>query len=191
MTGRSAGTVLETERLLMRPWTEADLPILSGHATDPVLMHHFGRAELVDDSVERLERMQRFDRELGYAFKAVVRKADGAIIGNCGLKPITLAPEVLPHARPDDIEIGWLFRQDVWGQGYAREAATAALDWGLSLGPRVIAITAYSNEASWGLMRRLGMVHMPEWDFDYPDVAEGHFARASLVHGKSAQGKSR
>lgn len=181
----TTGATLETERLILRPWTEADLPTLSRFCTDPVLMHHFGRAELLDDSVERLERMQRFDRELGYAFKAVVRRADGAIIGNCGLKPITLAPEVLPRARADDIEIGWLFRQDCWGQGYAREAASAVLDWGLSLSPRVIAITAWSNKASWGLMRRLGMSHLPEWDFDHPDVAEGHFARASLVHGKS------
>lgn len=181
----TTGQVLETGRLLMRPWTQEDLPVLSHFCTDPVLMRHFGRAEIVDDSVERLARMQRFDAELGYAFKAVERKADGAIIGNCGLKPITLAPEVLPLAQPDDIEIGWLFRQDIWGQGYAREAATAALDWGLSLSPRVIAITAYSNEASWGLMRRLGMEHLPDWDFDYPEVAEGHFARASLVHAKS------
>ncbi len=181
----TTGLVLETERLVMRPWTEADLPVLSAIAMNPVLMRHFGKAELVDDSVERLERMQRFDRELGYAFKAVVRRADGAIIGNCGLKPITLPPEVLPHARPDDIEIGWLFREDCWGQGYAREAATAAMEWGLSLRPRVIAITAYSNEASWGLMRRLGMVHLPEWDFEDPDAAEGHFAKASLVHGKT------
>ena len=178
------GAVLETERLILRPWTEADLPVLAGFSLDPVLMRHFGKAELLDDSRERFERMQAFDRELGYAFKAVVRKADGAIIGNCGLKPITLQPDVLPLARADDIETGWLFRQDCWGQGYALEAATAVLDWGLSLSPRVIAITAKSNAPSWGLMRRLGMAHMPEWDFDYPDVAEGHFARASLVYGK-------
>ena len=180
----SEGLILETERMILRPWTEADRPVLAGFSMDPVLMHHFGKAELVDDSVERLQRNQRFDRELGFTFKAVVRKADGAIIGNCGLKPITLAPDVLPLARADDIEIGWLFLQSCWGQGYAREAATAALAWGLSLAPRVIAITARSNEPSWGLMRRLGMAHMPEWDFDYPEVAEGHFARPSVVYGK-------
>lgn len=180
----SEGRLLETERLILRPWTEADLPILSAIQLDPVLMHHFGKAELVDDSMERLERNQRFDRELGYTFKAVVRKADGKLIGNCGLKPITLAPEVLPLARADDIEIGWLFLQSCWGQGYAREAASAVLEWGLSLAPRVVAITARSNAPSWGLMQRLGMVHMPAWDFDYPDVAEGHFARPSVVYGK-------
>jgi RimJ/RimL family protein N-acetyltransferase len=38
--------VIETERLILRPWEQADLPILASFSTDPVLMHHFGRAEL-------------------------------------------------------------------------------------------------------------------------------------------------
>ncbi len=180
----SEGLVLETERLILRPWTVADLPVLSAFQLDPVLMHHFGKARLVDDSAERLERNQRFDRELGFTFKAVVRKADAEVIGNCGLKPITLPPEILPLARPDDIEMGWLLRQDCWGKGYALEAATAVLDWGLSLAPRVIALTAATNVPSWGLMRRLGMAHLPEWDFIHPDVAEGHFAGPSVVYAK-------
>ncbi len=180
----SEGLILETERMILRPWTEADRPVLAGFSMDPVLMHHFGKAELVDDSAERLERNQRFDREHGFTFKAVVRKSDGAIIGNCGLKPITLPAEILPLARADDIEMGWLFRQDCWGKGYALEAATAVLEWGLSRAPRVIALTAATNAPSWGLMQRLGMRHLPAWDFVHPDVVEGHFAGPSVVYAK-------
>ena len=76
-------------------------------------------------------------------------------------------------------------RQDCWGQGYAREAATAMLEWGLTLAPRVIALTAASNEASWGLMKRLGMQHLESWDFDHPDVAAGHFALRHVVYAKA------
>ena len=50
---------------------------------------------ILERSEERLARMERFDRELGFSFKAVVRRSDGAIIGNCGLKPITLAEGLL------------------------------------------------------------------------------------------------
>lgn len=172
--------MIETERLTLRPWTQADLPILASFSTDPVLMHHFGRAELVDDSVERLERMQRNDRELGFSFRAVVRKSDGLVIGNCGLKPLTIAwPE------PTDIEIGWLFRQDCWGQGYAVEAATPMLALGLTRAPRVIAITARSNMPSQRVMQKLGMRQAPELDFDHPDVAEGHFARPHVTFVKA------
>ena len=169
--------MIETERLILRPWEEADLPILASFSTDPVLMHHFGRSALVDDSVERLERMQRFDRELGYSFRAVVRKADGLVIGNCGLKPLTIAwPE------PTDIEIGWLFRQDCWGQGYAVEAATPMLADGLRRAPRVVAFTAATNMQSRRVMQKLGMAHAPELDFDHPDVAEGHFATRHVTY---------
>ncbi len=157
--------------------------MLASFSLDPVLMHHFGKAELLDDSVERLQRMDGHWRDLGYGFMAAVRKADGEIVGNCGLKPITLAPEYLPHARPDDIEIGWLFRQDCWGKGFAFEAASAVLEWGLKLAPRAIAITAVSNAPSWGLMQRLGMQRLDGWDFEHPDVAQGHFAKPHLVYG--------
>lgn len=164
--------MIETARLILRPWTEADLPTLGRFSTDPVLMHHFGRPELADDSVERLERMQRFDRELGFSFRAVVRKTDGEVIGNCGLKPLTI-----PWPEPTDIEIGWLIRQDCWGQGYALEAATPMLADVLARAPRVVAITAKTNSASQRVMQKLGMLHWPSLDFDHPDVAQRHFAR--------------
>jgi RimJ/RimL family protein N-acetyltransferase len=173
--------MLETERLLLRPWTSDDLPVLRSFSTDPVLMHHFGRAALVDDSVERLARMQRFDRELGVSFRAVVRKADGAVIGNCGLKPLTI-----PWPHPDDIEIGWLLRQDCWGRGYAVEAAAPMLAIGLARWPRVVAITACSNMPSQRVMQRLGMTHLPALDFDHPDVADDHFARPHVTFAKEA-----
>jgi RimJ/RimL family protein N-acetyltransferase len=173
--------ILETERLRLRPWTEADLPVLGGFATNPVLMHYFGRAALLDDSVERLARMQRFDRELGFSFRAMVRKADGAIIGNVGLKPLTI-----PWPEPTDIEIGWLLAEHAWGQGYAQEAAAAVLAWGLARAPRVVAITAASNTASRRVMERIGMQHLPALDFDHPDVADGHFARPHVTYGKEA-----
>lgn len=169
--------MIETARLILRPWVEADLPILAAFSTDPVLMHHFGRPELLDDSVERLARMQRFDREHGFSFRAVVRKADGQVIGNCGLKPLTI-----PWPEPTDIEIGWLFRQDCWGQGYAVEAATPMLAQGLERAPRVIAITAATNIASQRVMQKLGMTHRESLDFDHPDVAEGHFARRHVTY---------
>jgi RimJ/RimL family protein N-acetyltransferase len=61
-------------------------------------------------------------------------------------------------------------REGAWGQGYAKEAATAALD--LAFGrfglDQVYAITLTENAPSWGLMRRLGMTARPDLDFDMP-----------------------
>jgi RimJ/RimL family protein N-acetyltransferase len=66
----NGAAVLETERLRLRPWREADLPVLRAIAMDPVLMAHFGRPALVDDTDARFERMQRWERERGFSFWA-------------------------------------------------------------------------------------------------------------------------
>jgi RimJ/RimL family protein N-acetyltransferase len=58
----------------------------------------------------------------------------------------------------DDVDLGFAFLPAYWGKGYAREAATATLahardEIGLR---RVVAITSVDNEASIGLLARLG-----------------------------------
>jgi RimJ/RimL family protein N-acetyltransferase len=170
--------MIETARLLLRPWRDAELPILEAFSRDPVIMEHFGAVRPADDTAARFGRMRDWESRLGFTFWAAVRKADGAVIGNMGLKPLTI-----PWPAADDIEIGWLLRQDAWGQGYVREGAEAILAHGLTLAPRVIAMTAATNSASWGLMRRLGMAHAPELDFDHPEVPVGRY-RPHLVYVK-------
>jgi RimJ/RimL family protein N-acetyltransferase len=80
------------------------------------------------------------------------------------------------------IEAGWRLREDAWGQGYAKEAATATLDlaFGQFEADEVIALTVEKNTASWGLMLRLGMVHRPDLDF-----GQTHWSgeeRETIVH---------
>jgi RimJ/RimL family protein N-acetyltransferase len=102
--------------------------------------------------------------DFGFTFWAVERRADGAMLGFCGLKRANA-----PGAEPihGEVEAGWRLREDAWGQGYAKEAATAALDLAFNRfdAPRVIAFTAKGNLPSQGLMTRLGMEHLPEHDY--------------------------
>ena len=57
------------------------------------------------------------------------------------------------------MEVGWRFREDAWGQGYAKEAAIATLDAAFKRfgAEGVVALTVAGNTGSWGLMERLGM----------------------------------
>ncbi len=66
-------------------------------------------------------------------------------------------------------------REDAWGQGYAKEAAIASLDLAFDRfgAPHVVALTIPANEASQGLMRRLGMTRREDMDFESADVLEG------------------
>jgi RimJ/RimL family protein N-acetyltransferase len=98
-------------------------------------------------------------------------KADGTLIGKAGLSRIETptAPTELKGA----VQVGWTLRADFWGQGYAREAAEAALALAFERVAlsRVYGQTSERNTASWGLMKRLGMarrVDLDYFDSDYP-----------------------
>ncbi|KAJ8138427.1 hypothetical protein OY671_008359, partial [Metschnikowia pulcherrima] len=71
------------------------------------------------------ERSEGYARAHGHTFGGVERKADGAISGFCGLKKCNQA-----GGPSGDFEIGWRSREDAWGQGFAREAAEAAMTAG-------------------------------------------------------------
>lgn len=172
--------MIETARLRLRSWREEDLPVMRGWRADAEIMQHFGATSSADDTDKRFQRMQLWEKTLGFTFWALERKSDGAIIGNCGLKPLTI-----PWPDADDIEIGWLLAKQAWGQGYALEAATPVLALGLTLAPRVIAMTAQTNAPSWGLMLRLGMTHEPALDFDHPEVPDGIY-KPHVVYVKEA-----
>jgi len=113
----------------------------------------------------------RISARFGHTFWIVERKADGALLGFCGLKRIN-APGAGPIT--GDFEIGWRLREDAWGEGYAKEAAIASLDLAFERfnAPYVIALTVPGNAASQGLMKRLGMIR--RGDMDYVDTRFPH-----------------
>jgi RimJ/RimL family protein N-acetyltransferase len=83
-----------------------------------------------------------------------------------------------------EIEIGWRLREDVWGRGYAREAASASLRWAWrSLQcDRIFAMTVPANRASWGLMERIAMVRRPDLDFGHPLFPANHPLHRHIVY---------
>jgi RimJ/RimL family protein N-acetyltransferase len=163
------GFAIETERLLLRDWREEDIPDFIRHTNTPAVMRWLGGVR--DDLPDIIrDRMMRWQRERGFTFWVVERKADGALLGFCGLKIADQAGSPVEGM----IEVGWRLREDAWGQGFAREAAIAAVDHAFeTLGAdRVVALTFTQNESSWGLMRRIGMTRRPELDYDDPRFPE-------------------
>jgi RimJ/RimL family protein N-acetyltransferase len=156
--------MIETERLILRGWTEADIAPFLRHTNTPAVMRWLGGVRTEADQRESIGRMMRWQEERGFTFWVVERKADGELLGFCGIKLADTAGSPIERMH----EIGWRLREDAWGQGYAKEAAIATLDFAFDrLGAeRVVAITFPPNEASWGLMERLGMTRRPELDYD-------------------------
>lgn len=158
--------MIETERLLLRDWRDGDHERFDRHINTPAVMRWLGGVRTGDELRAITDRLRRWQEERGFTFWVVERKADGELLGFCGLK-VADGPG---SSVAGEIEVGWRLREDSWGQGYAREAARAALDFAFArLGAeRVVAITVAGNEASWGLMLRLGMKRRADLDYDDP-----------------------
>jgi RimJ/RimL family protein N-acetyltransferase len=172
--------VIETERLLVRPWRDADRAPFAAMGADPEVMRYLGPLQSRADADAGIDRAIAHQAAHGFCFWAVERREDGAFVGFCGLKRVDLAATPISG----DVEIGWRLRRDAWGAGYAREAAAVVLDFGLRGAglERIVAMTNHANSRSWGLMARLGMTRRPDLDFDHPGLAAGDPLRPHIVY---------
>ena len=154
--------MIETERLTLRDWRDEDWPRFFAGTNTPEVMRWLGG--LLDDEGMAATRARVTGCAAnGFCFWVVERKSDGEILGFCGLKRADAPGSSVPGA----MEIGWRLREDAWGQGFAKEAATAALDAAFDRfgADEVVALTVIENTPSWGLMKRLGMRRREELDY--------------------------
>jgi RimJ/RimL family protein N-acetyltransferase len=167
-----SGFAIETERLILREWRPEDTEPFHRHLNTPAVMRWLGgiKSREYYDSIV-LDRFIPWQKERGFTLWAVERRADKALLGFCGLK-ISSEPGSKVNGA---IEAAWRLREDVWGQGFAKEAARAAFDFAFDslAAERVVALTVDGNKPSWGLMERLGMRRRPDLDFEGADWADG------------------
>lgn len=162
----------ETPRLVLRQWRDADRAALAALNADARVMEHYPAALARDESDALLERMRADIALRGWGNWALERKADGALLGFTGLRPVR---EDLAFAPA--IEVGWRLARHAWGEGYATEAAREALRVAFEVLelPEVVSYTAATNARSAAVMRRLGMV--ADASFGHPALPHGHRLR--------------
>ena len=141
---------LETPRLTLREWLAGDAAPHAAMCADPEVMRYMSG---VLDEAESWRRMALHAGHWalrGYGNWVLERREDGAFVGRAGF----WNPEGWPG-----LEIGWMLARPAWGNGYATEAARAALAWGWKTleCERVIALIKPDNRASLAVAERLGM----------------------------------
>lgn len=154
VAGRLAGVLIETERLQLRPLGPADLDALVAlHAAPQV--SRFTRALPRDAAREWLGRCEQEWHDRGHGLLAIYRREDGRFLGRAGLR---YWPQF------DETELGWVLHPDVWGHGYATEAASASAEWGFqTLGVSYLtAMIRPDNARSLRVADRLGMTRLRE-----------------------------
>ena len=145
--------VLRTERLLLRHMTAADAAFMLGLLNEPSYLRFIG-----DRGVRTLEAARDYIlagpvdmvHRLGFGFYVVELIETGCAVGVCGLAKRDFL---------DDIDIGYAFPPQHWGQGYAYEAASAVLahaknEFGLT---RIVATVRPDTAASIRLLEKLGL----------------------------------
>ena len=159
----------QTERLILRPWRENDLPSFAEMNADPEVMRYFLKPLTAEESRDYLESFRQRMIENGFGFWALEERSSGELAGFVGLNRPGYTLPFSPC-----VEIGWRLRKAFWGKGYAPEAATRALrvgfeEYGLE---SIVAFTALPNMPSQRVMEKLGMTR--EGEFDHPMVPEDH-----------------
>lgn len=164
------GAVIETERLILRHWQDnsSDRDVFFRLNSDPVIMRFFPARRTRAESDAQFDKVVSLVETHGYGWAAACLENTGEVVGFAGVAPVDYF--TAPFLPAD--EIGWRFVPEVWGQGFATEAAKALLDHArrdLKL-QRVVAFAVRTNEKSIAVMRRIGMTERPDLAFDHPLV---------------------
>lgn len=157
--------VLETTRLALRHLGFDDAAFIVTLLNDPAWLEHIGdrKVRTVADARGYLEKgpVAMYARE-GFGPYLVLRKADGAKLGICGL---------IKREGLDDADLGFAFLPAFRSQGYALESSAAIMAMALPAHgmKRVVAITSRANRDSIRLLERIGftferMVRLPKDD---------------------------
>ncbi len=170
--------MIETERLILRPWREADRAPFLAMSADPAVMYWLGGVPTPEAANQRFERFADGYSARGYTRWAIERSADGAFLGYAGLAPIH---DSLPVS---GIEAGWGLTRAAWGFGYAGEAAHAAVLDGFERlkFDEIIAFTTDTNLRSQAVMGRAGLLRDASRDFDHPNLPAGDPLRRHWVY---------
>ncbi|MEO7635994.1 MAG: GNAT family N-acetyltransferase [Sphingomicrobium sp.] len=153
---------LETERLILRDFTRDDLDAHAATLGDAEVMRHLSGEPLSrEDALRRLFMAVGQWPVDGIGMWAVERKADGKMVGHVGF--FDMARDMQPNLEGLP-EMGWIFDTSVHGQGIAREACEAALNWLEETrgATEVPAIISEDNVASMKLAEKLGFAREPD-----------------------------
>ncbi|HET9181884.1 MAG TPA: GNAT family N-acetyltransferase [Candidatus Angelobacter sp.] len=146
------GVILETERLLLREVEPTDTDALLQVLGDPIAMQYYPAPFSRSDVEDWIRRNRARYRDSGFGLWAILLKGSGELMGDCGFFVRDVEGDF-------DFELGWHVRRDLWGRGYATEAARACIDCAFSRfgAERVIALIRPENLSSCRVAEKNGM----------------------------------
>jgi ribosomal-protein-alanine N-acetyltransferase len=163
--------MIETERLILRPFRETDRDAAFQVNADGRVSNWLGGPIDRAGSDAMIDRCNAHIRTHGFGFWAAEYRPEARLIGMIGVRHM---PPDLPPAPA--IEVGWRLAFDYWGRGLASEGASASIEWAFRhlWIDQVVAISSVANRASQTVMRRCGMIEDSSRAFAHPRFADDH-----------------
>ena len=156
--------VLETQRLLLRHFTEADAESLLLMELEPDVLRFVGRKPLADVNAYRNKIRSTFlpyyGKPGGFGALAIVEKVSGEFVGGGTLRPGLDSNEAAEVGyTSEDVELGYGLRKPSWGKGYSTEVAQALVRRAFTeLGAvSVVACVTIDNVASVRVLEKAGL----------------------------------
>jgi ribosomal-protein-alanine N-acetyltransferase len=161
--------LIETARLILRPWRASDRVPFAEQNADPIVMQLLGGTIDREASDAYIDRVEAHLAEHGFCKWAVEAPGIAPFVGAVGLSYVRFQASFTPA-----VEVAWRLNRRYWRRGYATEAARAAIKDGFQrIGlTAIVALTVLDNHASIRVMQRLGMTRSIE--FDHPNYPTGH-----------------
>lgn len=171
--------MIETPRILLRRWREADREPFRRLNADPRVMEFFPACLTPAESDAGVDRIEAHFTQHGFGLWAAELRPTGEFIGFIGL-----AIPQFDAAFTPCVEVGWRLAAACWGQGLATEGARAALAYGFEVAGlhEILSFTVPANVRSRRVMEKLGMTHDSADDFDHPLIAEPHPMRRHVLY---------
>jgi len=178
---------LETERLILRMWRDADRDSFAQMNQDSAVMEFLPGPLSRPQSDAMVERIEAHFVQHGFGLWAAELRGSGEFLGYVGLAVPRFEAAFTPC-----VEIGWRIALNHWGRGFATEGARAAARFAfdvLSL-EELVSFTVPANVRSLRVMEKLGMTHDATDDFDHPLLAVGHPLRRHVLYRIKRAGRA-
>ncbi|MFN9002493.1 MAG: GNAT family N-acetyltransferase, partial [Alphaproteobacteria bacterium] len=163
--------MLETERLVLRPFTSGDYALYHALQSDPKVAATTSDGLLPEEKIHaEFNRILGDQARKGFSQWAVLRKSDGAFIGRAGFDNRDY-DQFNTSGKPDS-ELRYAFLSDYWGKGYATEVAQALLDWAALHRPEPLIIAGCNPtyQSAVKVLQKLGFTPHHHVDFRHQPV---------------------
>ena len=156
--------IIETNRLLLRTFTEEDAALIYELNLDPDVIRY--THDPIKDQAHASEILEKVIIPQYVLYNhgrwAVHVRSTLEFLGWCGLKY---------RSELNEIDLGYRFKKEGWGKGYATEAAWATIQYGFEkIGlQRIVARAEIDNIGSWKVLEKCGMTYIGDGEVDgYP-----------------------